>query len=90
MVQGAGGLGFLNEATLAVSIGNCVGRKNLDRDRARELCVTSFENDAHAALAQLRFDDIAAERLTDHRAPGDDLSDAAADWQPDAANRVGL
>jgi hypothetical protein len=61
MVQGAGGLGFLNEATLALRIGDFIGRKNLDGDRAGELRVTSLEHDAHAALAELRFNGVAAE-----------------------------
>ena len=68
VVQGAGGLGFLDEAALAVGIGNLAGRKNLDGDGAPQLRVPGFEDDPHAALAQLRLNCVAAERLTDHGA----------------------
>lgn len=68
VVQRTGRFGFLNEAALAVRVGDLVRRKNLDGDRALELRISGFEDEAHAAFAQLRFDNVAANRLTDHLA----------------------
>ena len=56
MVQGAGGLGFLNEAPLALGIGDLVRGQHLDGDDAVEMRVAGLVDDAHAAFAELRFD----------------------------------
>ena len=67
MVERARRLCFLHEALLPLRIGYLVARQHLDGHHAIEMCVAGFVDHTHPALAQLRFDSVAIERLTDHR-----------------------
>ena len=66
MVKGAGGLGFLDEAALAVGVGDAVGGEDLEGDQAVEPRVAGLVDDTHAALAQLLEDGVVAEGLAGH------------------------
>ena len=66
MVERARRLGLLNEALLALRIGDLVVRQHLDGDDTIEVCVAGLVDHTHPALAELRFDSVAIERLTDH------------------------
>ena len=68
MIQGGGGLGFLDEAQLAVGVGDLVGRQNLDRDKAVQLRIAGLVDDAHTALAQLLDDLVVRNGPADHGA----------------------
>ena len=59
-------LGLLHEALLPLGIGYPVTGQHLDGHHAIEMCVAGFVDHTHPALAQLRFDSVAIERLTDH------------------------
>ena len=66
MIQGAGGLGLVDETLAAFAIGQLVRRQNLDGDGAVELRVEGLVDDAHPALAELGFNQVPVERVTDH------------------------
>jgi len=70
MVQGAGGLGLLDEPLPPKRIGHPVLRQDLDGDVAIELCVAGQVDNAHAAFAQLRLDPVAAQHPPNHRHRG--------------------
>ena len=67
VVERARRLRLLNEALLALRIGDLVMGEHLDRDGAIEMCVVCLVDDTHPALAELRFDPVSIERLADHR-----------------------
>ncbi len=64
MIQGAGGLGLMDEALPVFAIGAFVGGQDLDGDGAVELRVEGLVDDPHPALAELGFNPIAVERVT--------------------------
>ena len=67
VIQGRGGLGLLHETLLSIGIGDLVGRQDLEGHDAAQMRVASPVDDTHPALAQLRFDLVAIQALTDHR-----------------------
>ena len=66
VVERACRLGLLNEALLALRIGHLVVWQHLDGDGTIEARVAGPVDDTHPALAELRFDSVAIERLADH------------------------
>src|SRR6266550_5794936 len=54
MVEGGGGLRFLNEAAHAIAVTGEIGRENLECNLAAELGIFSEINFAHSARADLR------------------------------------
>jgi hypothetical protein len=66
VIQGRGSLGFLNEAPLAIGVGDSFCRQHLDGDVAVEMGVAGPLNDTHAAFAESLSDLIMAERPSDH------------------------
>jgi hypothetical protein len=66
MLKGSGGLRLLDEAALALGIGDEVGRQNLESDLAVQLGVHGTVDDAHAAAAQLIEDLVMRKRSPDH------------------------
>ena len=66
VVERACRLGLLNEALLALRIGDLVVWQHLDGDDTIEARVAGSVDDTHPAFAELRFDPVAIERLADH------------------------
>ena len=54
MVQGRGGLGFLDESPLALRIGHQFWRKHLDGNEAIQMRVARLVDDPHPAFAETR------------------------------------
>jgi len=66
MIQRRRRLGLLHETPLALWVGNPFRRKNLDIDEPVEVSIAGFPDDTHTAFAELRFNALMAEGLTDH------------------------
>ena len=66
MVQRAGRLGLLDEAGLALRVGDLLGRQHLDGHEAVQVGVAGFIDDAHAAFAELLGDLVVQDGAADH------------------------
>ena len=66
VTQGRGGLGFLDEASLALGIGHRLGAQDLEGHRPAQAGVPGAEEHAHAPLAQLAEDLVAGEGVVAH------------------------
>jgi len=77
MVERRGCLSFLNEAALALGIGDEVGGKDFEGDLPVELEIHSAVDNAHAAAADLFEDLVVRKGSPDHdEPPGEELSPA--------------
>ena len=66
MIEGRGGLGFAKETVLPLRVVGVLWREHLERDLALKDGVASFPHLPHAALAQLRGNDVLTQRAADH------------------------
>ena len=66
MVQSRSGFGFLYKTAPTVLIGQLFSRQNLQRDKPIQANIAGFLHSPHATFAQLRFNAVMSERLTDH------------------------
>ena len=55
-----------HETAFALRVGDSFWRKHLDGDEPIQVRIPGLVNDAHAACAELRFNAVMAECLTDH------------------------
>src|SRR4030042_1006999 len=66
VAEGRGGLGLLDEAALALGVGDLVGRQDLDGDGPVEMGIDGLVDGTHAALADLLDDPVMQERKDEH------------------------
>src|SRR5437868_1200486 len=66
MIQGRGGTGFAAEAFERIRIVSDIGRNELDRNKASELCVFRFVDHTHATAAEFFDDAVMRDGLADH------------------------
>ena len=66
MVEGGCGACFATEAVERLRLLRQLFRKEFQRHRAFEAAILSFEHDAHAASAELLYDTVVRDRLTNH------------------------
>ena len=66
MVQGSGGLGFLDKTGLGLGVFGQLTRQKLEGDRPLELRVLGLVHDAHPAFPEFLEDSVVSDRLPDH------------------------
>lgn len=66
VLEGGGGLGFLDEAAPPLGVSHQIRRKNLEGNLAVEVQVDRAINDPHSAPANLLEDFVVRDRLANH------------------------
>src|SRR5262249_31350710 len=66
MVQSGGGFSLLHKAAPTVLAGQPFYRQSLQRDEPIQANIAGFPHSPHATFAELRFNAVMSERLTDH------------------------
>ena len=66
MVQGCGGLGFLDKTGLGLGVSGQLRRQKLEGDRPFELRILGLIDDAHPPFPDLLEDFVMGDALADH------------------------